>query len=225
MSCPALLTGKETRLLFLHTYSCCIGAFSIILQDTWEAEIWHFALQVAVNQNIPCCEVSVNVAHVREVFHPSSYSTQHPYQLIWRDLSITVLRENKKHSTTLLNQVCRIGGVFWEMCQLVLKISIDAMCESLNCLPLPSDMCQELHSPCILSQSWHAWLKKNQNTQLVKEKHASFWFKWFPTICWLMSVVVHSHLVTTPSRRMIFGCENWPMMLASLRKSCLCFSE
>lgn len=35
----------------------------------------------------------------------------------------------------------------------------------------------------------------------------------------------HSHLVTTPSRRMIFGCENWPMMLASLKKSCLCFSE
>lgn len=46
---------------------------------------------------------------------------------------------------------------------------------------------------------------------------------------WLISVVClrlfHSHLVTTPSRRMIFGCENWPMMLASLKKSCLCFSE
>lgn len=32
------------------------------------------------------------------------------------------------------------------------------------------------------------------------------------------------HLVTTPSRRMMFWWENWPMMEASLRKSCLCFS-
>lgn len=31
-------------------------------------------------------------------------------------------------------------------------------------------------------------------------------------------------LVTTPSRWMTFGWSNWPMMLASLRKSRLCFS-
>lgn len=41
----------------------------------------------------------------------------------------------------------------------------------------------------------------------------------------LLFEVIDSHLVTTPSRRMIFGCENCPMILASLKKSCLCFSE
>lgn len=33
------------------------------------------------------------------------------------------------------------------------------------------------------------------------------------------------HLVTTPSSRMMLGWSNWPMMLASLRKSRLCCSE
>lgn len=41
----------------------------------------------------------------------------------------------------------------------------------------------------------------------------------------LLSELSDSHLVTTPSSRMIFGWENWPMMLASLKKSSLCFSE
>lgn len=34
----------------------------------------------------------------------------------------------------------------------------------------------------------------------------------------------NSLLVTTPSRRMMLGWSNWPMMLASLRKSLLCRS-
>ncbi len=33
------------------------------------------------------------------------------------------------------------------------------------------------------------------------------------------------HLVTTPSSRMMLGWSNWPIMLASLRKSRLCCSE
>ncbi len=37
--------------------------------------------------------------------------------------------------------------------------------------------------------------------------------------------VSHLHLVTTPSSLMMLGWSNWPMMLASLRKSRLCFSE
>lgn len=36
--------------------------------------------------------------------------------------------------------------------------------------------------------------------------------------------VSHLHLVTTPSSRMMLGWSNWPMMLASLRKSRLCLS-
>lgn len=36
--------------------------------------------------------------------------------------------------------------------------------------------------------------------------------------------ILHIHLVTTPSRWMMFGWSNWPMMLASDRKSLLCLS-
>ncbi len=32
-------------------------------------------------------------------------------------------------------------------------------------------------------------------------------------------------LVTTPCRKITFGCSNWPMMLASVRKSILALSE
>lgn len=37
-------------------------------------------------------------------------------------------------------------------------------------------------------------------------------------------MLIHLLLVTTPSRWMMLGWSNWPMMLASARKSRLCFS-
>lgn len=60
---------------------------------------------------------------------------------------------------------------------------------------VPSDMCRELRSPCILSLSWHACLKNwNKKLHFAKEKYTSSWCKWVVNdgfISGLISASVH----------------------------------
>lgn len=83
------LGGKPTS-----TYACGVCPLRIIFQHSGQAEIRHFALQVVVNQDVACCQVPVNITHVREVLHASCNSTQHAHQLEGGKLSIVVLEED-----------------------------------------------------------------------------------------------------------------------------------
>lgn len=74
-----------------QTHPGGVGALVVILQHARQTKIRNFTLQVAVDQDVPGCQVTVHVAHIREVLHASSDPTQHPHELIGRNLSITSL--------------------------------------------------------------------------------------------------------------------------------------
>lgn len=57
------------------------GVSRSVVQKAWQAKVRDLADQVAVDQDIPGGEVSVNIVHVWQVLHPCSDATQHPYQL------------------------------------------------------------------------------------------------------------------------------------------------
>lgn len=56
----------------------------------------HLADQVGVHQDVSSCQVSVDVAHVREVLHPRCDPPQHPHQLDGGELSIVYLQADRQ---------------------------------------------------------------------------------------------------------------------------------
>lgn len=80
------LSGRPTS-----THTCGVRPLRIVLQHPGQAEVRHFALHVVVNEDVAGSQVSVDVAHVREVLHACSDATQHAHQLEGRNLTIMVL--------------------------------------------------------------------------------------------------------------------------------------
>lgn len=74
------------------------GVWRIVLQKSRQAKVGHFAHQVAVDQDVPGCQISVDVVHVTQVFHSGSYPSQHPHQLDHCELAIVLLQQENKRT-------------------------------------------------------------------------------------------------------------------------------
>ncbi len=82
-------------------HPCGISSLRVVLQDSRQAEVWHFADQIAVDQDVASCQVSVNIAHVWQILHTRGDATQHADQLDACKLGIMFLKkeERKKDKT------------------------------------------------------------------------------------------------------------------------------
>lgn len=67
------------------------GVGRIVLQVAREAEVGHFAHQVAVDQDVSGSQISVHVIHLCKVLHPGGDSSQHSHQLYHCELPIVLL--------------------------------------------------------------------------------------------------------------------------------------
>lgn len=63
----------------------------VLVQKAREAKVGNFAHQVAVNEDIACCQVAVDVVHVREVLHSSRDASQHADELCHREPAVIEL--------------------------------------------------------------------------------------------------------------------------------------
>jgi len=52
---------------YIQPYPCGVCGLWVILQDSGQTKIRHFAYKVTVDQDITSCQVTVDVAHVRQV--------------------------------------------------------------------------------------------------------------------------------------------------------------
>ncbi len=72
-------------------YRCGVRSLRVVLQDSGQAEVWHFTHQIAVDQDVSSCQVSVNVAHVWQILHARGDATQHANQLDDSEVTIMLL--------------------------------------------------------------------------------------------------------------------------------------
>lgn len=85
----------------MHTYSTHQGAGvagirCVLLQVARKAEIRHFAHQVAVDKDVACSQVPMDVIHFRQIFHPGWDPTHHPHQLDHRELAVILLEDREE---------------------------------------------------------------------------------------------------------------------------------
>ncbi len=84
-------------ILCIHkTYSSRVGSLGIVLQHSWQAKIWDFTLQFAVDKDIASREVPMDVVHIWEVLHSCRYAIEHSHKLVWGKVPIVVLWSIKK---------------------------------------------------------------------------------------------------------------------------------
>ena len=69
------------------------GVWSIILKEAWQAKVWHFAHQVAIDQDVPSCQVPMDIVHVTQILHSCCYASKHSHQLDHSELPIILLQE------------------------------------------------------------------------------------------------------------------------------------
>ena len=84
------------------TYSGGVGSVGVVLQHPGQAEVRHFTHQVAVDQDVPGRQISVDVAHVGEVFHARGDATQHTHQLDDGELGIVFLANREERTDELI---------------------------------------------------------------------------------------------------------------------------
>lgn len=74
----------------------------VLIQKAREAEVGNFAHQVAVNEDVACCQVAVDVVHVGEVLHSGRDASQHADELRHREPTVVQLeREPQRHVMSL----------------------------------------------------------------------------------------------------------------------------
>ena len=71
------------------------GIWRVVLQESRQAKVGHLADQVAVDQDVACGQVAVDVVHVGQVLHARGDATQHAHQLDHCELTV-VLLQNKR---------------------------------------------------------------------------------------------------------------------------------
>lgn len=77
--------------LNVKTHTGGVGSIGVVLQYSGQAEVRHLTHQVAVDQNVPGSQVSVDVAQVRQVGHTGRYATEQPDQLDDGELAVMSL--------------------------------------------------------------------------------------------------------------------------------------
>lgn len=77
------------------------GVGGVLLQEAGQAEIRHFAHQVAVDQDVPGGQVSVDVAHFCQVLHAGGNAPQHPHQLDGSKLAVVHLPKKQEEKLQL----------------------------------------------------------------------------------------------------------------------------
>ena len=82
--------------VFVPAHPGGVSSLRVVLQDSGQAKVWHFTHQIAVDQDVSSCQVSVNVAHVWQILHARGDATQHANQLDACKLGIMFLKERRK---------------------------------------------------------------------------------------------------------------------------------
>lgn len=86
-----------------RTYRSRVGSIRIILEDPRQAEVGHFADQVAVHEDVARCQVPVHIAQVSEVSHASTDASQYAHQLDDVELPVVFLETTQpRHYLGLL---------------------------------------------------------------------------------------------------------------------------
>ena len=85
----------------VQTHAGGVGGVRVVLQDSGQAEVRHLTHQVAVDQDVACSQVPVDVAQVCQVGHASCNATQHAHQLDDGELTIVPLDKSKRGSQRL----------------------------------------------------------------------------------------------------------------------------
>lgn len=67
----------------------------VLLQEAGQAKVRHLADQVAVDEDVAGGQVSVDVAHFRQILHPGGDAAQHSHQLDGSELAVVELRRQK----------------------------------------------------------------------------------------------------------------------------------
>ena len=84
-----------------QSYRSGVCSLRVVLQDSGQAEVRHLTHQVAVDQDVACSQVPVDVAQVCQVGHASCNATQHAHQLDNGELAIVPLEERKRGTQRL----------------------------------------------------------------------------------------------------------------------------
>lgn len=71
------------------------GVWGVILEEAGQAKVRHFAHQVAVDQDVSSCQVSMDIIHVTQILHSCCYATQHSHQLDHCKLPVILLQEKQ----------------------------------------------------------------------------------------------------------------------------------
>lgn len=73
------------------THGGGVDRLGVVVDHPRQAEVGHFAYEVAVDQDVARSQISMDVAHVGEVAHARRNAPQHPHQLDDRELAVVFL--------------------------------------------------------------------------------------------------------------------------------------
>lgn len=76
------------------THGGGVDRLRVVVDHPGQAEVGHFAYEVAVDQDVARGQISMDVAHVGEVAHPRRDAPQHPHQLDDCELAVVFLGED-----------------------------------------------------------------------------------------------------------------------------------
>lgn len=86
------------------THGGGVDRLGVVVDHPGQAEVGHFAYEVAVDQDVARGQISMDVAHVGEVAHPRRDAPQHPHQLDDRELAVVFLEEDVERFTIFLRR-------------------------------------------------------------------------------------------------------------------------
>lgn len=79
-----------------NTHSRCIDSLRIVVDDSRQAKVRYFTHKVAVDEYVPCSQISMDVSHVGEIPHSCCNAPQHSHQLDDCELTIMFLKKKRK---------------------------------------------------------------------------------------------------------------------------------
>lgn len=82
-----------------NTHSRCIDSLRIVVDDSRQAKVRYFTHKVAVDEYVPCSQISMDVSHVGEIPHSCCNAPQHSHQLDDCELTIMFLKKKKNQTS------------------------------------------------------------------------------------------------------------------------------
>lgn len=93
----------------ISTHGGSVDSLRVIVDHSGQPKVGHFTDEVAVDEDVACCQVAVHVAHVGEVAHAGGNATQHTDQLDHRELAVVFLWNQTEAQSRLAREITQFG--------------------------------------------------------------------------------------------------------------------